>query len=137
MHSRRRGSGSGRPLQITSPASIGNSPAMASSSVVLPAPLGPISPSTSPALSAKEMTASARCSPYRLHSPAISMTPGRLAAAALGGAYDSGIRAHLAAAAKVDQREKRACSPWLTDAGSPVATLHHLILLLRSSRWRP
>src|SRR5689334_24054328 len=49
-------------------------PAAVSSSVVLPAPFGPIRPSTSFARTSKETSVKARCSPYRLLKPAIRIT---------------------------------------------------------------
>src|SRR3954469_1630524 len=48
----------------TLPASCGNSPAMHSNSVVFPAPLGPISPSTSPSRIVSDTSDSAVSRPY-------------------------------------------------------------------------
>src|SRR5207249_1503126 len=58
------------------PASDGTMPAMACMSVVLPAPFGPIRPSTSPAFTVKEMSLSACWSPKRLARPASCISTG-------------------------------------------------------------
>src|SRR5712691_5658596 len=96
MHSRRCRSGSGAPRHSTRPSSAGRRPAIASSSVVLPAPLGPIFLSTAPVSTEKEMSASAFWSPYRLVSPATCISTGAQPAMRLGEvAVDIVIRGRL------------------------------------------
>src|SRR6267142_102852 len=58
--------GMGRPSSRTAPESIGRTPARHSNSVVLPDPLGPIRPSTSPGRMEKDTSLSAVRCPYRL-----------------------------------------------------------------------
>src|SRR5215831_12997923 len=52
------------PSKRICPASNGSTPAMHSTSVVLPAPLGPMSPSTSPWRTVKETSDNASVRPY-------------------------------------------------------------------------
>ena len=53
-----------RPSTVIDPVSHGSTPAMHSNSVVLPAPFGPISPSTSPGRTESETSESAINRPY-------------------------------------------------------------------------
>ena len=57
------------PKMLASPSSIGSSVASILSMVVLPAPLGPRTPNTSPRRTTRSTPSTARCSPKRLDQP--------------------------------------------------------------------
>src|SRR5512145_3368156 len=54
---------------VTSPSSVPSSPVIRRKIVVLPAPLGPTSPTFSPGLSWNDASTNRTCPPYCLHTP--------------------------------------------------------------------